>query len=299
MGQNPTMSTLTPGIAFDFRGHAVLVTGGTGGIGAALAEGCAAAGANVVIHGRDEAESRSVLPNCRRHGTRVSFVAADFFGDLSRVVPNLVAQALAVEPGIDMVITSAGGCVHYGPIADMTFEQYDQVMKLNLASTYFTLQYFARHWLAKKIAGRAVVVGSTNGRLAEAYSSLYDSAKGGLEMLIRSFAAELAHQGIRVNGMAPGLVRTPFTRWIDERPDDGAWAALHTPNRKIPGPESCVGATLFLLSDAADHVHGQMLVVDGGISAWQHPPRPPGVPLPWSALGGPTGSLKDFDTGGG
>jgi glucose 1-dehydrogenase len=288
------MNNLTPGVAFDFRGHAVLVTGGTGGIGAAVAEGCAAAGAQVVIHGRDEADAQPVLANCRRHGGRATLVPADFYGDLSQVVPALVAQALAAEPGIDMLVTSAGGCVHYGPVADMTFEQYDQVMKLNLASTYFTLQHFVRHWLAKKVPGRVVVVGSTNGRLAEAYSSLYDSAKGGLEMMIRSFAAELAHQGIRVNGMAPGLVRTPFTRWIAERPEDGAWTALHTPNRKIPGPESCVGASLFLLSDAADHIHGQMLMVDGGISAWQHPPRPPSVPCPWSVLEGPTGALKDF-----
>lgn len=289
------MSALTPGVAFDFRGHAALVTGATGGIGAALAEGCAAAGAGVVVHGRSATETESVLANCRRHGGRVSFVAADFFGDLSQTAPALVEEALAAEPGIDMVITSAGGCIHYGPVTDMTFEQYDQVMKLNLASTYFIIQSLARHWLAKKIRGRVVVIGSTNGRLAEAYSSLYDTAKGGLEMMIRSFAAELAHQGIRVNGMAPGLVRTPFTRWIAERPEDGAWAALHTPNRQIPGPESCVGATLFLLSDAAEHVHGQMLLVDGGISAWQHPPRPPSLACPWSTLDGPTGALKDFD----
>ena len=241
------MNTLTPGITFDFRGHAVLVTGGTGGIGAALAEGGAAAGANVVVHGRKVEESEPVLANCRRHGARVSFVAADFFGDMEKVIPCFVTEALAAEPGIDMLITCAGGCVHYGPATDMTFEQYDQVMNLNLASTYFTIQHFVRHWLEKGIAGRVVVVGSTNGRLAEAYSTLYDTAKGGLEMLIRSFAAEFAHRGIRVNGMAPGLVRTPFTTWITDRPDDGAWAALHTPNRKIPGPESCVGATLFLL----------------------------------------------------
>jgi glucose 1-dehydrogenase len=288
------MSALTPGISFDFRGHAALITGATGGIGAALAEGCAEAGAGVVLHGRTAAESEPAAGQCRRHGGRVSFLPADFFGDLSRTVPALVEEALAAEPGLDMLIASAGGCIHYGPLTELSFEQYEQTMKLNLASTFFTIQCLAKHWLARKTSGRVVVVGSTNGRLAEAYSSLYDTAKGGLEMMIRSFAAELAHQGIRVNGMAPGLVRTPFTRWIAERPEDGAWAALHTPNRKIPGPESCVGAALFLLSDAADHIHGQMLLVDGGISAWQHPPRPPSIACPWSTLDGPAGALKDF-----
>ncbi|MBI4027922.1 MAG: SDR family oxidoreductase [Verrucomicrobia bacterium] len=288
------MSKLTAGVSFDFHGHAVLVTGATGGIGAAIAEGCAAAGANVVIHGRDAAESKPVLEKCRAHGTRVSVVSADFFGDLRQVVPAFIEQTFAAEPGLDMVVTSAGGCIHYGPITDMTFEQYQQLMQLNVASVYFVIQHLARHWLAKKIQGRAVIVGSINGRLAEAYSSMYDSAKGAVEMMVRSFAAELAGQGIRVNGMAPGLVRTPFTRWIDERPDDGAWTALHTPNHVIPGPESCVGASLFLLSDAADHIHGQMLMVDGGMSVWQHPTRPPSLPCPWSVLHGPQGSLKEF-----
>jgi NAD(P)-dependent dehydrogenase (short-subunit alcohol dehydrogenase family) len=125
---------------------------------------------------------------------------------------------------------------------------------------------------------------------------VYDAAKGAVEMMVRSFAAELSSQGIRINGMAPGMVRTPFTKWIDDRPDDGAWIALHTPNHKIPGPESCVGPTMFLLSDAADHIHGQMLMVDGGMSAWQHPNRPPSLAIPWSVLRGPKGSLKDIPT---
>jgi glucose 1-dehydrogenase len=175
----------------------------------------------------------------------------------------------------------------------MTFEQYDQMIKLNVSSIYFTVQHLVRHWQSKKVQERVVIVGSFNGRLAEALSSMYDSAKGAVEMMVRSSAAELSSQGIRVNGMAPGMVRTPFTKWIDDRPNDGAWIALHTPNHNIPGPESCVGPTMFLLSDAAEHIHGHMLMVDGGMAAWQHPNRPPSLAIPWSVLDNPEGSLKD------
>lgn len=292
------MSKLTPGISFDFRGHAVLVTGATGGIGGSVAEGCAAAGANVVLHGHDESHAKPVLEKCRAHGARATVVPADFFGNLQQVVPAFVEKAFAAEPGLDMAVFSAGGCIHYGPIQQMTFEQYDQLMKLNVAYIYFTVQGLVRHWFANKVKGRVVIVGSINGRLGEALSSMYDTAKGAVEMMVRSFAAELSSQGIRVNGMAPGMVRTAFTKWVDERPNDGAWVALHTPNHIIPGPESCVGPTMFLLSDAAEHVHGHMLMVDGGMSAWQHPNRPPSLAIAWSIMGGPEGSLKDIGNSG-
>ncbi len=288
------MSNLTPDISFDFRGHSVLVTGATGGIGSAVAEGCAAAGANVVLHSRDEPESRPILEKCQAHGVRASVVHADFFGDMQQIIPAFVDKVLAAEPDLDMAVFCAGGCIHYGPVEDMTFEQYDQLMKLNVSSIYFTVQHLVRHWQTKKVQGRVVIVGSINGRLAEALSSMYDTAKGAVEMMVRSFAAELSSQGIRVNGMAPGMVRTAFTKWIDDRPNDGAWVALHTPNHNIPGPESCVSPTMFLLSDAADHIHGHMLMVDGGMSAWQHPNRPPSLAIPWSVLGDPKGSLKDL-----
>ena len=120
------MSKLTPDISFDFRGHSVLVTGATGGIGSAVAEGCAAAGANVILHDRDVTKSKPILEKCRAHGVRVSVVPADFFGD----------KVLATEPDLDMAIFSAGGCIHYGPVEDMTFEQYDQLMKLNVSSKH-------------------------------------------------------------------------------------------------------------------------------------------------------------------
>lgn len=262
-------------VNFDFRGHAALVTSGTGGIGGAIAEALATAGANVVVHGKQwEPSVDELLSRCRARGVRATFVAADLFQPPEKTVATVFDAALQAEPEIDLLINNAGGCARYGPFPEVTFEQYHEMMNFNFGFGYFLTQRFVRRWLERKMCGRIVMSGSINGSLAEAGSSLYDSLKGSVGMLVKSLAAELAGQGIRVNGIAPGMISTPFTSWMKDRPLDAEWIRLHTPNHQIPGPESCVGAAMFLLSDAAEHVHGHMLFVDGGMNAWQHPPRP-------------------------
>ena len=94
--------------------------------------------------------------------------------------------------------------------------------------------------------------------------------------MVRSLSVSLAPHGIRVNGVAPGLIQTPLTAPALDNDSDRRWMELHTPNGMVPGPESCAGATVFLLSDAAAHIHGQMLLVDGGMSIWQQPDPPVG-----------------------
>ena len=90
-------------------------------------------------------------------------------------------------------------------------------------------------------------------------------------MMVKTLAVALAPKNIRVNGLAPGLVRTPQTSWLDERKEEADWIAYHTPNRLIPDADVCGPGAVYLVSDAAEHVHGHMLLVDGGINAWQHP----------------------------
>ena len=262
-------------LKFDFTGHSALVTAGTGGIGGAIAEALCNSGANVVIHGRaPEAAVDEVLGKCRQHGARASFVAADLFQMTEKTVDDVFNTAIAAEPNIDLLVNNAGGCAHFGPFVDVTFEQYHRMLNFNYTFGYFLTQRFVRHWLKNKTRGRVVMTGSINGSLAEPGSSLYDSLKAGVGMLVKSLASELAGQGIRINGFAPGMVITPYTNWLRDRKDDAAWIRLHTPNGQLPEPDSCVGAALFLLSDAAEHVHGHMLFVDGGMSAWQQPGRP-------------------------
>ncbi len=115
------------------------------------------------------------------------------------------------------------------------------------------------------------MIGSINGRLAEPTHAGYDTSKGAVEMMVRTLCVELAPHKIRVNGLAPGLFRTPLTERALSDPHVLKWMQYHTPNGQVPGPEVAGECAAFLLSDAAQHVHGQMLLVDGGMSVWQQP----------------------------
>ena len=135
-------------------------------------------------------------------------------------------------------------------------------------------QKFARYWVEHGIQGRVLLIGSINGRLAEADHAAYDTSKGAIEMMVKTLCVSLALHQIRVNGLAPGLFETPLTAaaLADRKLMD--WMKLHTPNGQVPGPEACGEAAVYLLSDEAWHVNGQMLLVDGGMSAWQQPDPP-------------------------
>lgn len=255
------------------KGHAALITGSTKGVGRAIAEAYAAAGADVLIHGRDEsAEGEQALIACRACGVRAAFVAAD----LSQPETDgaLFEAAINAMPNLDILVNNAGQ--HFDiAFEEMTRDRFTRTMRLNVESAYFLTQSFAKHWIANHVNGRVLFIGSINGRLAEPNSTAYDTSKGAIEMMVRSLTVALAPKHIRVNGLAPGLVKTPQTSWIDTRPESARWIAHHTPNGQIPGAEVCGAGAVYLVSDEAEHVHGHMLLIDGGMSAWQHPGRGP------------------------
>lgn len=260
----------------DLKGHSALVTGSTKGVGRSIVEAFAAAGANVVVHGRSrDANAEEVLANCARHGVRAEFITGDLMGDTQPAVQQLFADSLAVLPGIDILVNNAGTYIDK-PFLEMDADTYDRTMRLNVAAPYFLTQRFARHWVENKIAGRVLMIGSINGRLAEPTHSCYDSSKGAIEAMVRSLCVSLAPFGIRVNGLAPGLVRTPLTSVIDRDERFRRWMELHTPNGQVPHSDVCGSGAVYLCSDDAWHVHGQMLLVDGGMSAWQQPDLPQG-----------------------
>lgn len=258
----------------DLKGHSALITGSTKGVGRSIAEAFAAAGANVVIHGRSrDRAAEEVLVNCKSRGVRAEFVAADLMTETIPVVDRLFADANAAMREIDILVNNAGTYIDK-PFLDMDLDTYDRTMRLNVAAPYFLTQRFARHWISNKTAGRVLMIGSINGRLAEPTHSCYDTSKGAVDAMVRSLCVSLAPHGIRVNGLAPGLVRTPLTSIIERDERFRRWMELHTPNGQVPHSDVCGSGAVYLCSDDARHVHGQMLLVDGGMSVWQQPDMP-------------------------
>ncbi len=260
----------------DLNGHAALVTGSSKGVGRSIAEAYAQAGADVVVHGRAmSSEAQQVLDRCTAAGVKASFVAADLSGPTEQVVDRLFQAALKAQPNLDILVNNAGQNFDTS-FEMMTHERFEKTMRLNVFSAYFLTQAFARRWIDQSVRGRVLFIGSINGRLAEPGCTAYDISKGAIEMMVRTLCVSLAPHNIRVNGLAPGLVRTAQTEFLDEMPTLTEWMLQHTPNAQIPHSDVCGPGAVYLVSDAAEHVHGHMLMIDGGMGIWQQPPPPDG-----------------------
>ena len=247
--------------AFSLDGHAALVTGSSQGLGLAMALGLREAGARVVFHGLQN-ERPEAVP------AEAPYVSANLLD--TNGAEQLMAQAFEQEPGIDTLICNAGSFFDVPPL-EMTRELWDKTFQLNAGASFFVAQAFAKRLVAAKRPGSIVVVSSTNGFQGEADSVAYDASKGALVMMTRSLAVSLADHGIRVNGIAPGLIRTPLTSvWTDSRAND---LLLHYEKkillRRIGNPEDVAGAAVFLSSPAASYITGEIIVVDGGLTTCQ------------------------------
>ncbi len=256
-------------------GRTALITGSSQGVGAAIAKALAAAGSNIVLHGlRDDDYARQTRQSCLSHGVRVDWIDGDLMLDTAQAITDLTSKAVAANPSIDLLVNNAGAFIDK-PFLEMDFETYERTFRLNVAAGYFLSQFFAKRWIASRRSGRILFTGSINGMLSEPTHTAYDASKAAVAGMVRSLCVALAPHGIRVNAMAPGLVRTPLTNQVLDQ-DRAAleWMKLHTPNGQVPEASVCGGAAVFLLSDLAEHIHGQTLYVDGGMNAWQQPDMP-------------------------
>jgi len=244
-------------------GKAALVTGGSRGIGAATVKLFAEAGADVVFNfhsARDAA--RQVEAEARKHGTRVESLRADL-GRMAEA-KRLVLRAVKSLGRLDIVVVNSGiWNAEDAPIEALDEREWDEMIRVNLKSAYAVAHYAAAQMIAQK-SGRMVLVSSTAGQRGEAFHSHYAATKGAVISLVKSLATELARYGTLVNCVAPGWVDTDMSRPVLATKAGAKFATSSIPSGRVGTAAEIAGAILFLASDLATFVTGEVLNVNGG-----------------------------------
>ncbi len=253
---------------FRLDGKVVLLPGGYGGIGEAIAWGAALAGATVVIAGRDRGKAEALAATLVADGLKAEGVALDVASvpEIHAVVDDVAARHGSVD-----ILVNCAGIQREQKLAEVTEEAFDEVYAVNLKAAMFLGQAVAKHQVAAGRGGKHVhllSVRSTLGIRARGYSA-YCATKGAVAMLIKQHAMELAPHNITVNGVSPTFVYTEMIRHVMENDEFRAGLLQRIPLGRIADPKDIVGPVLFFMSPASDFVTGQNLLVDGGITASQ------------------------------
>eukprot|EP01133_Synstelium_polycarpum_P024098 gene24098-28915_t len=256
-------STASPG-PFDISGKVALVTGSSRGIGSALATGLAEAGAVVVLNSRNsdvlEAERRRIADAT---GATVHAYAFDVTD--SAAVRD-AATRIEAEVGPVEIVVNNTGVQHRAPLLEFGDDDFRRVMDTNLTSAFYVGREFARG-MVERGHGKIVNICSVQSELGRAGIAPYAASKGGLKMLTRGMCADWAPFGLQINAIAPGYFDTELTSALVNDPEFTAWLAKRTPAGRWGRTEELIGSLLFLASPASDFVNGQILYVDGGMTA--------------------------------
>lgn len=263
-GTTPTGTAPTGTALFDLTGRTALVTGSSQGIGRALAQGLAEAGATVVVHGRDRAKAERAASEIAASTGRETHVAIFDVTDASAVDAG-VADVEARLGTPDILVNNAG-VQRRNPIAEFTDEDWHDLVATNLTSAFLLSRRVAKGMIERG-SGRIVSIGSVQSQLARPSIAPYSATKGAIVMLTKGLCADLAPHGISVNALAPGYFATELTQQLVDDPEFSAWVAQRTPAGRWGDVADLVGTLVFLSSDAAAFVNGQTIYVDGGMTA--------------------------------
>jgi NAD(P)-dependent dehydrogenase (short-subunit alcohol dehydrogenase family) len=241
-------------------GRSVLITGGNRGIGLGLACGVAAAGASVVIWGRDEAASETAVRRLREFGGLVEAVACEVSQESS--VMSAFDRTVALAGRVDAVFANAGTSSAFAPFHEQTDDEWRRVMGVNLGGVVFTMRAAVKHMLGRGGGGSLVAVGSLAARSGMRNYAPYSASKAAVVALIQTLAAEYARKGIRANAILPGWIETDMTGEATPRLREKI--ASRTPAGRFGVPDDFAGAAVFLADPAQAFHTGDTLLIDGG-----------------------------------
>ncbi|WP_334152149.1 SDR family oxidoreductase [Microbacterium sp.] len=249
---------------FSLHGRTALITGSTRGIGAALAEGLARAGADIVLNGTTETGVADAVIRLSASvpDVRVSGRAFDITDDAA--VEAAIAATEAEHGPIDILVNNAG-IQHRVPMVDLDVADWDRVVTVNLTAPFLVGRAVAKRMLTRG-AGKIINICSIQADLARPSIAPYTATKGGLRNLTRAMTAEWAKHGLQINGIAPGYIRTEMTQALIDDPAFNSWVVGRTPAERWGEVEDLIGPAVWLASDASAYVNGQLVFVDGGMS---------------------------------
>jgi glucose 1-dehydrogenase len=244
------------------QGKVALVTGSAQGIGLAIALRLAEEGADLVIADRNGDGARKTLEQVQALGRRGCVVQAD----LARIDDDrrMIGEGVAQMGQIDVLINNAG-VERNAPFWEVTEQDYDFVLDVNLKGAFFVTQTFVRHLMDTKRPGKIINISSVHEDLPFPNFAAYCASKGAMRMLMRNLSVELAPHGITVNNIAPGAIATPMNAKLLNRPDLLKTLLSNIPLNRLGKPEDVAALAAFLASSDADYITGATMVVDGGL----------------------------------
>ncbi|MEP4194690.1 MAG: SDR family oxidoreductase [Aliishimia sp.] len=248
---------------FSLAGRRALITGSSQGIGFALARGLFAAGAELVLNGRDAAKLAAAADVLRKEGATVHELTFDAT-DHNKV--RAAIDGFEAEIGAIDILVNNAGMQHRTELENFPADAFEQLLQTNIASVFHVGQAVARHMIERG-AGKIVNIASVQTALARPGIAPYTATKGAVANLTKGMATDWAKHGLQCNALAPGYFDTPLNAALVADPEFSAWLEKRTPAGRWGQVEELVGACVFLSSDASTFVNGHTLFVDGGITA--------------------------------